>query len=55
MLTYESPDIVEGSKIMKNRVNSLIEQSLKEIERIGKIGGALEEIGYTKRLWFIHE
>lgn len=45
----EYPDIFEGSKIIKSKVNSLKEQSLKEIERIEKMGGALEAIDYMKR------
>jgi (2R)-ethylmalonyl-CoA mutase len=34
---------------MKNKVNSLKEQSQKEIERVEKMGGALEAIDYMKR------
>lgn len=45
----EYPDIFEGSEVMKNKVNSLKEQSQKEIERVEKMGGALEAIDYMKR------
>jgi ethylmalonyl-CoA mutase len=45
----EYPDIFEGSEVIKNKVKSLKEQSLKEIERIGNMGGALEAIDYMKK------
>jgi (2R)-ethylmalonyl-CoA mutase len=45
----EYPDIFEGSEVIKKKVNSLKEQSLKEIERVEKMGGALEAIDYMKK------
>ena len=45
----EYPDILEGSEVIRNKVDSLKGQSLKEIERVEKMGGALEAIDYMKK------
>jgi (2R)-ethylmalonyl-CoA mutase len=45
----EYPDIFEGSKVMRRKVNSLKEQSIEEMGRIENMGGALEAIDYMKK------
>ncbi len=45
----EYPDIFEGSEVVKDKVASLKEQSLREMEALEKKGGALEAIDYMKK------
>lgn len=45
----EYPDIFAGSEVIRDKVNSLKEQSLKEIERIENLRGAVEAIDYMKK------
>jgi len=44
----EYPDIFRGSPIIEGKVDELIHESLKEIEKIEEMGGALEAINYMK-------
>ena len=45
----EYPDIFEGSEVVKDKVASLKEQSLREMEALEKMGGALKAIDYMKK------
>ncbi len=44
----EYPDIFNGSRIVENKVDELIHESMKEIKKIEEMGGALEAINYMK-------
>jgi len=44
----EYPDIFNGSYVIENKVEELKRASLKEIERIDEMGGAIEAIDYMK-------
>lgn len=45
----EYPDIFEGSKVIRSEVDSLKKQSLEEMGKIEKMGGALEAIESMKK------